>query len=106
MSRRYAALVSVDRFDELCLRPHPAMLAYEVLIALLCCSLMLGQVRVKEWLKLLAERVEGAAQCGDRRDGGAHNAGPFWIIADCGAVGFKQLHLTRHRRSDQRFKVI
>src|SRR6266496_3701573 len=103
MSRRYAGLVSVDRFDELYLRPHPAMLAYEVLIALLCCSLMLGQVRVKEWLKLVAERVEGAAQCGDRGDGGAQNAGPFGTTVRLVAVRFERLHVTRHRRSDQRF---
>src|SRR6266508_142128 len=105
MRRRYGALVSIDRLDELCLRPHPAMLACEVLILLLCCSLMLGQVRIKEWLKLLVERVKGAAQCGEHGDGGAYNAGPFGITVWLVAVRFERLHLTLQRRSDQRFKL-
>jgi hypothetical protein len=105
MSRGYDALVSVDRLDELCLRPHSAMLAYEVFILLLCCSLMLDQVRVKEWLKLRVERVEGTAQCGEHGDGGAQNGGPFGITVWLVAVRFERLHLTRQRRSDQWFKL-
>jgi hypothetical protein len=54
MNGRYAALVSVDRDDDLCLRLHPAMLALEVLIVLSCFSLLRCQVLVKQWLKLLA----------------------------------------------------
>jgi hypothetical protein len=81
------------------------LLAHILCVLLLRLSLVVCQVCLKEWLKLVAQWVEGAAQCSDRGDGGAQNAGPFGISVRLVAVRFKRLHLTHHGRSDQRFKV-
>src|SRR5262245_18899547 len=81
-----------------------AMLADGVLV-LLRFSLMLRQICVEERLELVAQWIEGTAQCDDRGDCGPHNAWPLRMLADCGAVGFKRPHVACYRLGYQRIEV-